>query len=219
MEVRPTPWSSLAALVAANLVPLAGVLWWGWQVGDVVMLYWAESLILGAFCVLRILGAEGDVEGSRLYVTFVFILGYGLLSWVYGSFLAHMFPPSGVASGSPGRVLRAMLQDGPMLLGMIAMVASHGYSFVANYWIGGERYVTTTGQVMGLPARRLLITHMFLFFGGMLLMEVRHYVPALASFAGSASAIAIFVAIKVFFDAHSHLQEHRRAAGDAVSPE
>ena len=45
-------------LVAANLVPLAGVLFWGWQVKQVVFLYWAENIVIGLFNLAAILGCE-----------------------------------------------------------------------------------------------------------------------------------------------------------------
>ncbi|MGI9247995.1 MAG: DUF6498-containing protein, partial [Woeseiaceae bacterium] len=49
MILRP----SSIALVLANLVPLAGVLLFDWQVFDVLMLYWAENVIIGVINVLR----------------------------------------------------------------------------------------------------------------------------------------------------------------------
>ena len=45
--------SSLWVLVCANLLPVAGVALWGWKIGDVVFLYWAENLVIGVFNFLR----------------------------------------------------------------------------------------------------------------------------------------------------------------------
>lgn len=44
---------SAAALVLANLVPLAGVLIWQWSVSSVVILYWFENVVIGLVNVLR----------------------------------------------------------------------------------------------------------------------------------------------------------------------
>jgi hypothetical protein len=38
---------SVWALIAANLVPLGGVLFAGWSAFEVVFLYWLENLIIG----------------------------------------------------------------------------------------------------------------------------------------------------------------------------
>jgi hypothetical protein len=46
--------TSAWAVLFANLVPLAGVLLFGWEAFDIVFLYWAENIILGAIIVLMI---------------------------------------------------------------------------------------------------------------------------------------------------------------------
>ena len=38
---------SLVALVLVNLVPIAGVLFFDWRVFDLLLLYWAESVVIG----------------------------------------------------------------------------------------------------------------------------------------------------------------------------
>ena len=49
---------SALVLVAANLVPLAGVLFFGWSVFSTLLLFWVENVIVGAFNVLRMLVAQ-----------------------------------------------------------------------------------------------------------------------------------------------------------------
>ncbi len=48
---------ALAALVLANLVPLAGVLFLGWSLPTLVAIYWAENGVVGIFAVGRMLTA------------------------------------------------------------------------------------------------------------------------------------------------------------------
>lgn len=52
--------ASIAVLIAANLVPLAGVLVWGWSVFNVVVLYWLENVIVGAINILKMLTCAPD---------------------------------------------------------------------------------------------------------------------------------------------------------------
>ena len=40
---------SVPILVMANLVPLAGVLLWGWDVFLILLLFWGENVIIGIF--------------------------------------------------------------------------------------------------------------------------------------------------------------------------
>lgn len=55
-------------LVAANRVPLAGVLFFGWSVFATVLLFWLENVILGAFNVLRMAWAQPENPVSWLVV-------------------------------------------------------------------------------------------------------------------------------------------------------
>ena len=53
---------AIALLVVANLVPLVGVLWFGWSLTTIVALYWLENGVVGAFAIARIATAEGIDE-------------------------------------------------------------------------------------------------------------------------------------------------------------
>lgn len=46
---------SVIMLIGANLIPVIGVVWWGWNTTDIVMLYWAENGIIGIFNILKML--------------------------------------------------------------------------------------------------------------------------------------------------------------------
>ena len=49
------PWLTPGLLVFANLIPLAGVVLGGWDVGLTVLFYWAENLIVGAINLFKLL--------------------------------------------------------------------------------------------------------------------------------------------------------------------
>ena len=55
MHEQPRSRLVLLALVLANLIPLFGVLYLDWDVGSIVVLYWAENLIIGGYTVLKML--------------------------------------------------------------------------------------------------------------------------------------------------------------------
>ncbi|MHC4434296.1 MAG: DUF6498-containing protein, partial [Planctomycetota bacterium] len=50
--------TSLLALAAANVIPLFGAIFWGWDAGNIVLLYWAENLAVGFYNVLKIAFAK-----------------------------------------------------------------------------------------------------------------------------------------------------------------
>jgi hypothetical protein len=53
--------TAIVSLVAANLVPLIGVGYFGWNISSIMLLYWAESAIIGYFAIkkMRYLDAHG----------------------------------------------------------------------------------------------------------------------------------------------------------------
>ncbi len=52
--------ASALALVAANLLPLFGVLFWDWDAFEIVALYWTENVVIGAINVLKMITCSPD---------------------------------------------------------------------------------------------------------------------------------------------------------------
>lgn len=58
------------ALIAANFIPLWGVVCRGWDAANIVQLYWAENVVFGLITFLRILtnrhpGTRGKIEVGK----------------------------------------------------------------------------------------------------------------------------------------------------------
>ncbi|MEE4380730.1 MAG: DUF6498-containing protein, partial [Pseudomonadales bacterium] len=75
---------ALVSLVLVNLLPLAGVLFWDWHVGALLVLYWSENVILGACTIVKMLAA-GPVRG--LFTAAFFLVHYGGFCAVHGVFV------------------------------------------------------------------------------------------------------------------------------------
>jgi hypothetical protein len=58
-QLRPSTW--WLPVVGFNLVPIAGVLWLGWDLGLILLLYWAENGLVGLSNLPKILAARGSV--------------------------------------------------------------------------------------------------------------------------------------------------------------
>lgn len=117
-EVYRQTTASRAAvgLVAANLVPLAGVLFLGWSLWTILAIYWVENGIVGLWNIPKILLAEGTFLPGRLGVGYrtwainpmppagraamavFFLVHYGLFWLVHGVFVLVL--PSFVGLGS-----------------------------------------------------------------------------------------------------------------------
>jgi hypothetical protein len=78
------------ALIAANLLPLVCALFFGWSAKVLLLLYWAENLIIGFYNVLKMLFARemGQINPSNKPGAIVlFCFHYGLFCTVHGIFI------------------------------------------------------------------------------------------------------------------------------------
>jgi hypothetical protein len=194
---------SLTALVLANLVPLAGAVWLGWSVLDIMMLFWLENVIIGAFNVLRmgaVMVSRGEWAG--LFLIPFFTLHYGIFCAAHGFFLLAV-----LGGGEPsvsGFAMRLASWDG-LLLGVIGLVASHGVSFVVNFLIGGEVRRVGLDTLMSAPYARIMILHVTIILG---------FIATMA-FGSSVAMLALLVGLKIIVDAWAHRREHARWAAAA----
>ena len=89
----------LLALIAANVVPLFGAVFWDWNTLNIVFLYWAENLAVGFYTILKMVFFPVPDPAKRLSLgaflvktCFIvpFTIHYGLFTAVHG-FLILMF--------------------------------------------------------------------------------------------------------------------------------
>ena len=67
----------IVALLLANLVPIAGVLYMDWDVGAIIVLYWTENLIAGGYTIFKMLLAGG--KGMPFHMV-LFCIHYGFFA-------------------------------------------------------------------------------------------------------------------------------------------
>lgn len=205
-------YGALVALIVANLIPLAGVLFLGWSVWQILIIYWLENGIVGAFNVLKMLKAEGTDEASAT-VTIngrrptgdaksslipFFCIHYGIFWTVHGVFVLTLPVFGSIATG--GESSLGTTPD-PLVLGsaVIALLISHGVSYRFNFIGGGEyKRVSAAGQ-MFKPYGRLVALHLTIIFGAI----------AISITGAAIVALAILVLLKLALDIGLHLAEHR----------
>ena len=196
---------SLALLVAANLLPLAGVLWWGWDVFFLLLLFWCENVIIGIFGIARMIVAgknESIAEGLFLPVFFTVHYGgfmFGHFMVLFGMYSGHF--EDGTVSAEPADYY-GILAENLNWLAILALFVSHGWSFIENYMGKREHERLTPGQAMALPYRRMFITHIALIAGGFFLVERGQPLGGLV----------LLIAMKIVLDVFFHRREHARLA-------
>jgi hypothetical protein len=203
-------WSaSLWFLVAVNLLPIVGVLQFGWDVGEIVFLYWFENLIVGALNVVRMLLVRPELPGGvqvpgillwfgKIFTAAFFAVHYGFFCYGHGMFLALMF-------GKGRNTLEMtsnMLREPEMLLAVAALAASHLFSLMRNYIGGGEYRRLDLSKLMFRPYGRIVVVHIYILAVGF----------ALQLYKSPTIAIVGFVLVKIIVDAAMHRRERELQA-------
>jgi len=196
---------SLIVLLIANAVPIAGVLFLGWSVFPLVLLYWLENVVVGGFNVAKLLTAQPSQPVYwvvKLFLVPFFVLHFGMFTYVHGIFVLGLFGGAFAKGGfnlSPLTLLTAIRQAG-VGWGVAALVASHGFSFFHNYLMGGEYRRVGLSQLMGQPYGRVVVLHFAILGGGFIVMALGSAVVALI----------LLIVVKTAIDLAAHLAERRK---------
>jgi hypothetical protein len=171
---RITP-SSLA-LIGANLVPVFGVLILGWDLGNIMVLFWAESGIIGFYHMLKL---AVTWRWLTLLLGPIFIGHFGAFMAVHFLFIYGIFI-QGLSGNDPGdslpEVLQFLVNLWPALL---ALTVSHGVSFLTNFLGHIATRRQNIGDEMSAPYRRIAIMHLTIILGGGLSMVLGEPLPGL----------------------------------------
>jgi len=201
-----TRWPlSAFALIAANAVPVVGVLFFHWTVFSVILLYWCENVVVGGFNVLRMLTADPQDAGvwvGKVFLIPFFCFHYGMFTFVHGELVLALFGGSlGRGGFHPAGLITAVSRAG-VWYGVTFLVLSHGFSFVHNYLMSGEYRRIGLNQLMAQPYSRVIVLHITILVGGFLVQ-----------LAGAPiAALLLLVALKTAIDLRAHLAERAKLA-------
>ncbi len=199
---------SVGMLIAANLMPLAGVFFAGWDAGELVLLYWTENVVVGFYNILKIAVAKGkDFEkrpAPKAFLIPFFCAHYGVFCFAHGFVVLAFISWSRFAHGGGPDPPLARLA-GQMIWPISALFVSHGVSFVENTLIGGEYKTSIPGQQMVAPYLRLVVMHVAILFAGVFVLIARSPAPLLV----------LLVAGKIALDLVLHARSHRLSQAEA----
>ena len=203
----------LLALLLANLVPVFGVLYLHWDVGAIVVLYWTENLVIGFYNTLKMLLTGGT---AALGTVLFFCLHYGGFCAIHGMLVLELTQFAGeITTALPGAswpgplvVIQKILYFGQQLLdaappefslACIALLLSHGASFLLLF-IGQREYRhTSVSALMSAPYKRITVLHIAVISGGFLVVELGQPLGLLLA----------LVALKIGMDIMLHNRAHR----------
>ncbi|MHC4758884.1 MAG: DUF6498-containing protein [Planctomycetota bacterium] len=221
MEFSKKKWLNLPviALIGANIIPVWGVLYLDWDAFYIVLLYWAENLVVGFYNILKMAMVSKNgviVNISKIFPIVFFMFHYGMFTAVHGGFVLTFFQKTEHAN-IMGReswpcffaflqilfdVIRNVYLIIPanMKYAVLALFVSHGISFGYNYIYKKEYITARIETLMAQPYGRVVVMHIAIILGAFL-----------TEYMGSPIAVLlVLVVLKIIIDVKFHLKEHKK---------
>ena len=216
----PKPSASIVALTVANLVPLFGVVFLGWDAAAIVLLYWIENLIVGFYNILRMILVKVESvskQFQKLFMIPFFCVHFGGFCAVHGFFLLTFFkigsPEEAMSPSAPWMgplifiqllytVVMQLWHSRPSGLEwpVLGLFVSHGISFIRNF-INGQQYRSfNINEIMMRPYKRIALMHVAIIAGGVFIMKMGSPVGLLC----------VLVFLKIGMDIWLHAKSHRK---------
>ncbi len=194
---------SLAALVLANAVPLLGVLFLGWTVFPLVLLYWLENVVVGGFNVAKLLMAQPREPAywlGKFFLIPFFLVHFGGFTYIHGVLVVAFFGPKGTQPFDLLTAVPAAIRANQLGWGVLSLVVSHGLSFYWNYIKNGEYQRASLNALMAQPYGRVMVLHMTVLLGGWVVMLL----------GSPLFALVLLVVLKTAADWRAHQAERRK---------
>jgi len=190
-------------LIAANLLPVAGVWFWNWSPYEVFLVYCLETIIIGIYNLVKMgivtISRKTDIwyngpsrtKQSGLFFMLFFLLHYGIFVGVQ---MGIFFGVSGIGKGTHITAFNFFykwprLISNDSLVMLCAFVIGYGFKMVVDF-ILSRRYRTVPMMLlMFQPYGRIFIQQLTVIIGSIFL-----------SFGAGKIFILIFAMVKIYFE-------------------
>lgn len=233
------------ALFAANLYPLAGVLFLGWSLGAIMILYWLENAVIGLYNVVRMAvvtfgrgfgaGAYRNVSGvaavgggrggaevpaiAGLFLIPFFCVHYGLFWAGHGFFVLSFFGASSelYSGGAPGGDgLVPWGAGGPFEVVPETLIPALGLLFL-SHGVSFAFNFLGRGEYRSVQLGDLMTRP----YGRVVVLHLTIIFGGLAAMLLGAPvwALLVMIALKIGLDAGAHLKGHFQLEARGVAGE
>ncbi|MES0489861.1 MAG: DUF6498-containing protein [Leptospirales bacterium] len=203
---------SLAILLISNMVPLAGVAWLGWSAATILLIYWAENAIIGIYNIAKMLRAGFTFKKHEsavlkitgaIFMSLFFVVHYSMFM---GGHLVFLIVLLKVDTDTvfdifkSGNIEAIFFQTG--MAALLALFASHGYSFYYNFLKKKEYRNKTAEDFLGHPYPRMIIMHMAILASAFFVIDNKDE-------SAQIPMLLILIILKIAIDGISHVREHK----------
>lgn len=177
-------------LILSNLVPLAGLLWWGWDAFVLLCLYCLETAVIGFWTILRLATMsrdQGSVAGRSIASTLVlsgfFTIHSGMFMTAHMAFLYILFAGPWAGKIHDARdFIRLIVIGMGLWIPLLALFVGQGAIFIndaVNRFVFAKapRIKADDGEIMGDFYKRIIIMHVALMGGAFILQMIGQTAP------------------------------------------
>lgn len=183
---------TIVFLIIGNLIAFYGVLFAGWNLADMLMVYWFEFIVVGVFTILK-MSKEDSIELSTMSADGMKMLSMAIFATIYAAGVFGYYYLITVTLE-----LKPSLQNTTLLLGMIML--THGFSYFFDF-LKKRKYEDTTVQqeLNQLLCGRLLVIQMIVIGGSVLLKDNQFGQIGLVIFLIGKSVVDVVAYISEFY--------------------
>lgn len=189
--------TSLWIIILGNIASIIVAIVQDWEIGQIMWVYWAQSVTIGAINVYRILAlkeftTEGmkqngsavpETAAAKKSVAIFFGFHYGFFHFIYMVFLFGLFPLTDIS----------MDEFIFLLVIILGFFSAHGFSYRYNINKDFKNKKPNLGTIMFYPYLRIIPMHLTIIFGSMMV---------------STFSLILFMVLKTLADAGMHMVEH-----------
>ena len=204
-------------LILSNLVPLAGILFWGWDTFVLLCLYWLETAMIGFWTIAQAAtmsrdpgSAAGRSIAGTLALAGFFTVHAGLFMTVHMLFIYTLFAGPWAGRIHDARDFISLIVIGKDLwIPLLALFVGQGAIFIndaVNRFVFARMPLTgaDTGAIMGGFYKRIVIMHVAIMGGAFIAQAI-----------GTAAPLIVLVLLKVAIEVRFSMRS--KNAGTPVS--
>lgn len=150
-------------VVLVNLIPVAGVLFLGWDTLEVLLAYWAETVVVGVAGLARVTTARGEPVSlpGRLRLGGFFLLHYGLFCLIQATLIVALT----TQAGETVDVVARTLGDEAFILAAALIAGLQLVELARDWWMSGLWRTSSPRRQMYQPYGRVAVVQIALIFG------------------------------------------------------
>ena len=181
------------ALIAGNLVPLAGVLFWQWNILYVMTSFWLQSVVIVVYCAAKVWKAAdlehaaGVAFGGLMFLAILLVFLAAIFSGDFGN-----------AADIPRLVWHAVTLPGLHLV-VVAAVLSEGVAFFLDFVPLRAQHGANPDALSFAAAERIFTLWLVVMVAGVTV-----------KWAGGVPGLVVLLAVKSIDDVWAHTRERRR---------